>query len=538
MDILSYSKASANTQAITESSTLNEKYFSSISGSRGDLIFLNNAFYKILSLYLEGMTYLYTYYVDQVDGNDSNDGLSPATAFKTVTKANTINYLPSTQVLFKRGCVWREELDVTDAGRMNKPIKFGAYGEGKRPVFDGSDVITGFSLVSGSYDATVAVAPTVVIVNGTRGVLKASKAACTTNGDWYWAANVLSVKWGSDPSGLVESSARTYCILGYNGYNNIVFDGLKMRGAKNSGIFARGHNTIIYDCEVTDLGDSNGYSGILIAGNNSIIANNYVHDIGGTGIMNEAAAPSDCVVINNTVVNCWNKLQYTSGSGAGRGIWTSGVKRWMLLYNWVEGCYMGTHDTGCEDTLIAYNVVKASVVNGINMSTGVAGHPRKVYNNTVYHTPQVNAGHGIVIQEVVDNVGHAIIKNNLVYMHYTYGTLGSVHCIWVGGAYAGIDIDYNLLYKTAGSTNGYLAAVGNTNVFTFEDWQAALAASIHQGKGVHDVNADPAFVSTSDYHLQSTSPAIGAGVDLGFHVDYDKAYIAGVPALGAFEFIS
>ncbi len=51
---------------------------------------------------------------------------------------------------------------------------------------------------------------------------------------------------------------------------------------------------------------------------------------------------------------------------------------------------------------------------------------------------------------------------------------------------------------------------------------------------------DPLFKSQSDYHVQSGSPAIDAGIDLGHMVDYDNNPVPrGVaPDIGAYEFQS
>jgi hypothetical protein len=49
--------------------------------------------------------------------------------------------------------------------------------------------------------------------------------------------------------------------------------------------------------------------------------------------------------------------------------------------------------------------------------------------------------------------------------------------------------------------------------------------------------ADPLFVSAgSDFHLQSGSPAINAGVDVGLTEDYAGNAIVGVPDIGAYEY--
>ena len=57
-----------------------------------------------------------TYYVDATTGDDSKDGLSPGTAWKTIAKVNVSAFLPGDQILLKRGEVWRESLVPPSSG--------------------------------------------------------------------------------------------------------------------------------------------------------------------------------------------------------------------------------------------------------------------------------------------------------------------------------------------------------------------------------------------------------------------------------------
>lgn len=76
-----------------------------------------------------------TFYVSP-DGNDSNDGLTPKTAIKTLdADAYTMYSLqPGDAVLFERGGIWR----LTNSIKTKKGVTFGSYGEGPKPAFYGS----------------------------------------------------------------------------------------------------------------------------------------------------------------------------------------------------------------------------------------------------------------------------------------------------------------------------------------------------------------------------------------------------------------
>ena len=79
-----------------------------------------------------GETYTGTAYYVSEDGNDNNDGLTPETAWATLTK---VEYTPleyGDTVFFNRGDSWYGQL-VMQAG-----VTYSAYGEGAKPIITGS----------------------------------------------------------------------------------------------------------------------------------------------------------------------------------------------------------------------------------------------------------------------------------------------------------------------------------------------------------------------------------------------------------------
>jgi hypothetical protein len=60
------------------------------------------------------------------------------------------------------------------------------------------------------------------------------------------------------------------------------------------------------------------------------------------------------------------------------------------------------------------------------------------------------------------------------------------------------------------------------------------------GSNTNSVTSDPAFVSVSgkNFHLTAASPAINAGLDVGFTVSKGDSPIIGLPDLGVYEYSS
>ncbi len=77
-----------------------------------------------------------TYHVSQSAGNDTADGKSEATAWKTLAKASAGKYVPGDKILLKRGDTWNEELQPQGEGTAANPITIGSYGDGPRPRID------------------------------------------------------------------------------------------------------------------------------------------------------------------------------------------------------------------------------------------------------------------------------------------------------------------------------------------------------------------------------------------------------------------
>jgi hypothetical protein len=82
-----------------------------------------------------------TYYVSS-SGNDSNGGTSEATPWKTIHKVIYSSFKPGDSILFKKGDIWLEQLEIPASGSAENPIIFGAYGAGNNPIIDGEGVRT------------------------------------------------------------------------------------------------------------------------------------------------------------------------------------------------------------------------------------------------------------------------------------------------------------------------------------------------------------------------------------------------------------
>jgi len=82
-----------------------------------------------------------TYLVDATTGDDANSGLSPAEAWQSLSKVNSMVFQPGDRILFKSGTRYSGQLAPRGSGNAidgkPNPIVIDRYGEGARPRIDG-----------------------------------------------------------------------------------------------------------------------------------------------------------------------------------------------------------------------------------------------------------------------------------------------------------------------------------------------------------------------------------------------------------------
>jgi hypothetical protein len=90
------------------------------------------------SQYVKADTVGTTYYVDSVDGSDSNSGTSEALAWKSLSKVNATTFTQGDEILFKAGDSWDGQLYPKGSGASGAPIVIDKYGSSSSlPVING-----------------------------------------------------------------------------------------------------------------------------------------------------------------------------------------------------------------------------------------------------------------------------------------------------------------------------------------------------------------------------------------------------------------
>jgi hypothetical protein len=154
---------------------------------------------------------------------------------------------------------------------------------------------------------------------------------------------------------------------------------------------------------------------------------------------------------------------------------------------------------------VMYGLGKAGVVVEVGSPSYV-----NVYNNVIANSSSANGGFGFWVTAG----DHITFRNNIIYnINYTSPDL-STYNYYVQNNPTNLAVDYNVVYDPTPNASGYYANYNGTTQ-TWATWQAT-------GFDTHGVNADPKFTDarTADFTLQSSSPAIDAGTNLGTSYEY------------------
>ena len=459
-----------------------------------------------------------TYYLDSVGGNDSNNGTSPQTAWKTIGHVNVSwsTFQPGDDLLLKRGCTFTDAtLNIRQGGTPSDPTVIGAYGQGARPIID--------------------CAPR--SLRG--GVL------CITAGLGYIDIQDLDIRnvLYSNESGIAVGADRI---------SNITISRMNVDNSGNNGIVLFKVNTyVIEDSTVSNC--VNGGIGIIGTSTypitNGIIRKNVVHDIAlNDGItLHIGMTEADKVgpnhqVSDNVCYNCREQgLDITSGSHLSflRNETYNNRDSGILVGNCSDVVIEGhnSHSDGVIGIIVGavqnLRIQNSIIYNASSYQLTIGNCTNiQVYHNTIVHGPN-STGSLINIEGRASGIS---FKNNIVAS--IQFSQPNRYVRYLGGiTYASTKSDFsnNIWWRPDGGMANdnrvfYDAAVG---LCDFYAWAAATNES-------GSYFADPRFTqpASADFSIGPTSAAIDAAMDLAIQADFEGtprpqgAY----PDSGAYEY--
>lgn len=222
---------------------------------------------RLLAMGVLGERKPFDYYVDSVNGDDGNDGLSSATAFATIS-ALTGKIAAGKRIGLARGSTWREQLTIA---ANNVTVR--AYGTGNMPLLDASDIalkssISKTALLTNVYEISVSLAAVYSeqFVNcyedNVSLVRVASTAVCdATPGSYYPSAEAgdITLYIHASDSSDVSANAKVYEYTARNeGINAVAASGTTIDGVRcrrnlfAAGSFNMGASSRVLNCTAED----------------------------------------------------------------------------------------------------------------------------------------------------------------------------------------------------------------------------------------------------------------------------------------------
>ena len=466
------------------------------------------------------------YYVDDVNGRDSNNGLSESTPWGTIVKVNSVSFVPGDRILFKRGSHWHETLKPRTSGVVNAPIIFGSYGAGPLPILNGDDTRKNVDVSGRSY-------------------LTFQELDCRDGYDqglYFDTVDHMTVQ-----DCVVSGATAGWGILCYDAQYVLVEDctvsdcRLGGIGFLDNTLRSRAHNNVVHHCNlgilvrgIADIGSNhneidgndchdNSSAGIYLSGfaNYNLVHNNHSHhNVFVAGIYGEpygiavSSSSYNEVYDNELNDNADHGIEVFSGAppsfpnchvSSGNKIYRN-----RIYNNARNGIFIDSRGAAPADNQIYYNLIYDNAFHGFHI-VGPTGPGNKFYNNTV-------VGNGLTGLNLATNGVVLDMKNNI------FCDNGAYYELFSGNTYiCNITHGQNLYHKTGNPVWYNTVAYTLTTVRTV--WEATALSD------------DPLFVDAAnhDFHLAGSSLAIDSGVYVGLAVDFDGNPISGNPDRGAFE---
>jgi len=334
--------------------------------------------------------------------------------------------------------------------------------------------------------------------NGTWQRLTRGTAGSLNAGEWDYVFPYFYINLGAgvDPSGQQIEVSNRFDVISLADKSYVTLDNLSAMFGEDNGIDLGGteSNDIISNCYVFGNGNDgiNGHGTIT----DVLIQSCEVRENGqGRGI---GGAPGDGISFHESCTGTIedNTVIDNDKAGIDNIDATVFISRRNFLKHNAANLLVGGSTTGTHSFYDNVVVVEADDTCGLWQNNGSTA-TMHAYNNTIFGS---GSGTGIIIGTGAKTVD---LKNNII-----------------TDLSKGIDVDGGTV------TANYNLVHGNTTQYE------GITA------GINDVSSEAVFTNSGaeDFSLQSTSPAIDAGTDVGLTADYAGNSIYGLPDMGAYEY--
>lgn len=509
-----------------------------------------------------------TYHLDPGSGSDSADGLTPATAWQSLAKANSISYQPGDSLLLKSGGTWTGRLQPQGSGTVGARIVIDRYGDGPKPVIHGGGIAGGAVTLRNAEYWTIR---NLEVTNN--GTTEPKKMGINVRNDCVGTLSGIEVRDCDihDVTGVMdnyidgkESGGIVFQVTASNlsvpsKWDNIVIEGNTIRNVIREGILMQS----LWINKPQDPNSSWTGAGDYLPSENVRIASNTLENIGGDGII------PWCV--KNGIIE-FNLVRRSNNNSLGQGhaaLWPYFCEDLIMQFNEVcetKTAYDGMafdFDNSDQRCIYQYNYSHDNEGGFLNMCCdgngngniarfnisqndgcipggrvflvhGHGNHGYQVYNNTIF----VSRGNPPVFEQGGASTGSDITFRNNIFINSGTGSFSAPGgCVFDNNLYHGnghiaadprkILADPMLVFPGSGangleSLNGYKLLAGSPALGTGlviagnggrDYWGNTVSSTAAPNIGAYNGVASPPMTPTSGVWSQETGGLWTAGVN-------------------------
>jgi hypothetical protein len=404
-----------------------------------------HSFFKIiflLCLLLPLKIFATDYYVSST-GNDANPGTSTASAWATISKVNSMAFLPGDALYFEGGKTFSGSINLigSDANDPNNLFIISSYGAGRATINAGSSNgfyaynTQGFSisnLILDGNNASTNTGTGVLIFSDLPGDIKFSNISISD----------MEIK------NFGREGVKIYTTQGLTGFENVSLNNLSVHDVTKNGIIVFGYivqslsgwqhknvsvsNSEVYNVPGSSVPANYEGSGIVLEGvDGGIIEHCVAHDNGNNNTFCGGPAGIWTLESNKITIQYCESYRNHSGSGCdGAGLdLDGGVTNSIMQYNYSHnndgaGYLLGQYDHARPwfNNTMRFNISENDGITneggiGIFKGPGTTMNGADIYNNTIYISPQAtNSGESIVyFSNWTSGITNVAFYNNVFY---------------------------------------------------------------------------------------------------------------------------
>ncbi len=449
-----------------------------------------------------------TYYVDSgAAGNDSNNGTSSSTPWKTLAKINATTFAAGDSLLLVRGGSWTGRLHPLGSGSSSAAITIDAYGTGSAPLIQGAGTVSEAVLLSDQQYWDV---KNLEITNqaGAEGTRYGMRVLASDFGTVHHIHLVdLEVHDVTGDSNDKDTGGILFDIVGTataTKFDDLLIDGCYVHHVTRTGI----------SIQSTWNGRTATTTSTWTPSTNVVIRNNVIAYTAANGLIWRVSTGP--LIENNLWANCGQ-------TKSGNAMFVFNCDNAVIQNNEAYGTVFTTGDedaAGFDDdymnkgTIIQYNYSHDNGLAGI-----VAVGPNTSFNQNPiirYNILQDNAQQ---VFRVTGNVTNAKIYNNVIHTRSSLANVKQIlHSSW--GIWPSGTQYRNNIFNNLSTSSTYSLGSSTNNTIDYNLFYGQHPAS--EPADAHKLTTDPKFVApgtgangmntVDGYKLQAGSPALDSGV--------------------------